>query len=304
MRILFIALMVVMSAGAAQAQTFGDVTIELGAYWSSPDGGEKPVGVWFGTGPVVIGKQATAFFSSGEACEAFAVSADGSTTDDPTAAWKIDVTPIRVARDAVTFRLRWRMASYSSQGGRLTFSESAPPPAQDMELTLRPGESWTVHRVRPRSISRYACMTESSIRVSVDHYPSEERERRLVVADLWLVERLANGSEAQHGQPLSVRGLPNRPLQYFFDTVTDGNAAIEVYGTLTARPGSGAIAVTVETRSRWGGSSKAQPPRFVKSTLDVKPSETVEIRLPTFADDAGAFARRAFSIRIRARQLR
>jgi hypothetical protein len=36
----------------------------------------------------------------------------------------------------------------------------------------------------------------------------------------------------------------------------------------------------------------------------MKPSETVEIRLPPLGDDAGPFAKRALSIRIRARQLR
>ena len=33
-------------------------------------------------------------------------------------------------------------------------------------------------------------------------------------ADLWLVERLPNGSEAQRSQVLSVRGLPNRPFRW------------------------------------------------------------------------------------------
>jgi len=46
------------------------------------------------------------------------------------------------------------------------------------------------------------------------------------------------------------------------------------------------------------------PQRSVKSDIQVKPAETVEIRLPMLGDGAGPFAKRAFSIRIRARQLR
>jgi hypothetical protein len=42
----------------------------------------------------------------------------------------------------------------------------------------------------------------------------------------------------------------------------------------------------------------------VESVTQVKPSETVEIRLPKLADSTGPFANREFSIRIRARQLR
>jgi hypothetical protein len=42
----------------------------------------------------------------------------------------------------------------------------------------------------------------------------------------------------------------------------------------------------------------------VESVIHVKPEETVEIRLPKLVDSAGPFAKREFSIRIRAHQLR
>ena len=61
------------------------------------------------------------------------------------------------------------------------------------------------------------------------------------------------------------------------------------------------MAVAVETRSRWDASGLW---RSVESVIQLKPSETVEIRLPKLADSAGPFANREFSIRIRARQLR
>ena len=291
-----------LAAGLAHAQTPNDLQVRLGAYTSNTDGGEKPVGVWFSTGPVVIGKRVTSTFSVGESCEAFSVSSDGSLREHATAAWRIDVTPTRVVGDAITFRVRSQMAGI--RGDRpLEFSDGFPRP-DEIDLTLRPGESWPVYTLR--SIFGYSCRGTSSIRVSVDHYPWEEDERRLVVADLWLVERLSNGSEAQRSQPLSVRGLPNRLSPFYFDSIVDANVTLDIYGTLVSRLQSGVIGISIETRSRWAPRSRSVsgPQRSVKSDIQVKPAETVEIRLPLLGDDAGPFAKRAYSIRIRARQLR
>ena len=73
----------------------------------SRDGGEKALGLWYGTGPLVIGKPRPTTFSFASACEAFAVSSDGSLIDDATVAWRVELTPLHVVKDAVTFRLRW-----------------------------------------------------------------------------------------------------------------------------------------------------------------------------------------------------
>ena len=291
------------AAGLAHAQTPNDLQVRLGAYTSNTDGGEKPVGVWFSTGPVAIGKRVTSTFSVGESCDAFSVSSDGSLRDHATAAWRIDVTPTRVVGDAVTFRLRWQMAGMLGDRMSLEFSDTFPRP-DEIELTLRPGESWLVYTVR--NIYRYSCGGTSSIRVSVDNYPWEEDERRLVVADVWLVERLSNGGEAQRSQPLSVRGLPNRPSPFYFDSIVDANVTLDIFGTLVSRLESGVIAISVDTRCRWapGARNVSGPQRSVKSNIQVKPAETVEIRLPMLGDEAGPFAKRAYSIRIRARQLR
>ena len=44
------------------------------------------------------------------------MSSDGSLREDATTAWKIELTPIRVVEDAVTFRLRWvRVAALRQQ---------------------------------------------------------------------------------------------------------------------------------------------------------------------------------------------
>jgi hypothetical protein len=303
----FCVLLIVVVADVAQAQTYKDLQLRLGAYSASTDGGERPVGVWFSTGPVVIGKTVTSTFSVGETCEAFTVSSAGSLRSNATAAWRIDVTPTRVVRDAVTFRLRLQMATAVFRDRySLEFTEHAPAGREDLELTLRPGESWPVYALH--DISRYSCDTSSSIRVSVDHYPWEEDEHRLVVADLWLVERLPNGTEAPRSQPLSVRGLPNRPFRFYFDRIVDGTVSLDIYGLLSAQLDSGAMAVAVETRCRWESPKDPRnisgPQRSVTSNVQVTPEETVEIRLPMLGEDAGPFARRALSIRIRARQLR
>ena len=300
-------------AGAAHAQTFNDLQIRLGAFTLSNDGGEKPLGVWFSTGPVAIGKPAVSTFSFGNTCEAFAVSSDGSFREDATTAWKIELTSVRVVADAVTFRLRWvRVAALRQQLNQLPMDagKALGVPIEDIQLTLRPGESWPVDAVPvppgSKTIDGRPCGSASSIRVSVDNYPWEEDDRRLVVADLWLVERLSGGAEVPRSQPLSVRGLPNRPLRFYFDSIVDGNVTLDIYGILVSRLETGALAISVETRSRWapGSPNFSGPQRSVKSEVQVKPAETVEIRLPLLGDDSGPFAKRAFSIRIRARQLR
>jgi hypothetical protein len=275
---------------------------------SSPKdhGGEKPVGVWRSTGPLVIGKPTTSTISVGDHCEGFMVSSAGEVGENATTAWNVEVTPIRVVRDAVTFRLRWvRFAAIKQQFDQvpLDSSQAFRMPNEDIELTLRPRESWPMDSVRvatgTKMVDGRTCRGSASIRVSVDAYPSEEVDRRLVVADLWLIERLSNGKETPRSQTLSVRGVPGRPVPFYFDGIVDGNVSLDIYGSLIARLESGAMAVSIETRSRWGNNG---PARSVESVTQVRPEEIVEIQLPKLG--AGPFVNRDFSIRIRARQLR
>jgi hypothetical protein len=302
------------AASAAQAQTFKDVQIRLGAYTTNNNGGEQPLGGWYSTGPVTIGSPATATFSWGTGCEDFAISSAGELRDNATVAWRIELTPISVAGDTVTFRMRWvGAAGLRQQLDRLSFDEKgARTQSVDIQLTLRPGESAPVDQVEippgAKTSDGRPCGSTSSIRVSVEPYPWEGDERRLVAADLWLVERLPDGTDAQRSQPLALRGLPNRPFSFYFDSIVDGKMTLDIYGNITPRPETGAMSVSVETRCRWSGPAEpggfAGPQRSVKSDVQVKPAETVEIRLPMLGDAAGPFAKRALSIRIRARQLR
>jgi hypothetical protein len=304
---------VVLACGVAQAQTTPDLQIRLGTAIVTPLGGEHPGGTWFSTGPVAIGKTSTATYSFGNTCEAWTVSSGGSLREDATTAWRIEVTPIRVVRHAVRFRLRWvRAAGTPQQLDQVSLdgANTARLPGEDIELNLGPGESWPVDTVRvppgATMVDGRPCGSTASIRVSVDRYPGAEQEHRLIGADLWLMERLPDGVEVQRSQPLVVRGLPGRPFNFYFDSIVDGDATLDIYGILIARRLGEEVFVSVETRSRWAPEQRniSGPQHFLNSEIRVKPSETVEIRLPLLGDDAGPFAKRALSIRIRARQLR
>jgi hypothetical protein len=304
-----IAVLIVLAAATAQGQTPSDLQIELRPYYVSENGGERAGDISFNIVRPVIDRMTPSTFSVGDTCEAFTVSSGRELRENATVAWNIEVTPTRVVGDAVTFRLRWaRFSALKQQLDQIPLdgTKTFRVPNEDLELTLRPGQSFPVDTIKTSSDAKTwdgrSCRgTSATIRASVDAYPSANVDRRLVAADLWLVERLANGSEAQRSQMLSVRGLPNRPFPFYFDSVPEGKASLDIYGRLTVRPGSGAMAVVVETRSRDGDRG---PFRSTTSPTEMKPDETVEIRLPKFGDDAGAFAKREFAIKIRARQLR
>lgn len=298
-------------SGPSFAQRPEDLQIRWGPYSVSTNGGEKPSGGWY-IQRVAIGKTEISTFSTGAKCDAWAVSARNGIREDATMAWRIEMTPISVSGAAVTFRLRWiRVSGIAQQLHQLTLDAAATAraPGDDVELTLRPGESFEIDKIpmpAGTNIQGKPCPQSASIRVQVDYYPSMEEENRLVSAELWLVERLADGSEVQRSQPVNVRGLPYRPFRFYFDRVTDGDAALDIYGILSARLDSDAVAIGVETRSRWTPEARniAGPQRFLHSEIRVSPTETVEIRLPLLGDEAGVFAKRALSIRIRARRLR
>lgn len=308
------ALIIHLAAGVAHSQTYSHLQIRLGGYHLTDNGGERPNGVWFSTGPVVIGRPSASTFSVEDNCEGFTVSSvRGNVRENATTAWNIEVTPVRVVRDTVTFQLRWvRFAGLRQQFDQVPLDNSKTfrMPSEDIELTLRPGESWPLDSVRVPSGAKMldgrTCRGRASIRVSVDTYPDEDDDRRLVSADLWLVERLSNGGEVQRSQMLSVRGVPNRPFRFYFDRIVDANVPLDIFGFLTARPEADAMAVSIETRCRWREADAGfiGPDQFVESAVRVKPAEIVEIRLPKLDGSAGAFARREFSIRIRVRQLR
>jgi hypothetical protein len=288
------AIITLVVGGVAFAQTDGVerlfITVQ-GATISSPGGEELRVGG--GANPNEPGVTTRHGFSLRSDRCTWAVSRSVELNAD--LGWAVDITPVRVVNDAVTFRLSW--ARTREEG------KASTQPRSDMELTLRPGESIpldSVHRPcpsQPRTIG-------ASLRVTVVRYPDPDYDRRLIALDLWLVEKLEDGTE--RSQPLSLRGLYHRPILFYFDSITQGAMALDIFGEVTAASGDRTSDVKIMTRSRIFDPNQppGRPfPRETTATIRIAPNEVVSVQLPQVAD-ASAFASRALSLRIRVRQLR
>ena len=283
----------------AAAQTVGDVQLSVAPFELTANGAEKDEGVSWRTGPLTIGKPGVGVFSM-FGCGDFSVTIPpNSFKEDATVGWRVEITPLKVLNHAVTFRLRWVRAL--DKGNGLT------PASQDVEVTLRPGESRPLDRVpvvqtRATTLDGRPCGTKAvTLRVSAD-FP--DMDRRLIGADVWLVERLPNGKEQSQLQ--SLRGLPHRPIPFYFDSVPDGSKRVDIFGKLVADPGQGGIEMTLET-IRGGadpGQDGYQSARWFRSTVHLKPNEIVDVALPPSDQKTGASATRVFSIRIQAKQIR
>jgi hypothetical protein len=299
---------------AARAQTGDDVQIEVNGFEVKTNGAEQPAGVAFSTGPVSKRSSGGGRFSV-RPCGAFTLEAgaEGPFAEGATSGWRVELTPIGINDGAVTFRLRWIRA--------LDTGKEMSPKHEEIELTMRPGESRSLDTVTvpPDKATGRPCpiwdnrgkqieLSRVSLRVSVEYTPHESQERRLVGVDLWLIERVPGSGE--RSQPLSIRGLPHRQIPFYFDAITEKALSLEVLGHVAASPEGDAIAVALQTRSHWGPSAfdwrdgKRTPTRYVDSRLRMKPDETVEVALPRLEGSAGPFAARTYAIRIRVRPLR
>lgn len=295
---LAVSLLLLTAGGLADAQTIEEVQISVGGFQLAANGAEKASGVWFATGPLVIGKPAVGLFSM-RGCGYFTATVPpNSFEQNATVGWRVEVTPMRLANHTVTFRLRWVRALDKRNG--------PTPTTEDVEVTLRPGESRpldsvpivqngvTTHDGRP-------CETKAaSLRVVAD-FP--DLDRRLIGVDVWLVERLSNGKEESQLQ--SVRGLPHRLIPFYFDGVSHGTKRLDIFGKLVADPEQDSMEIVLETirAEAHPGQHGYQSARWFRSTLRMKPEEIVEVALPP-DEKTGAFANRVFSIRIRTKQIR
>jgi hypothetical protein len=288
------ALFTLVFATAVRAQTDGverlAITVQ-GATISSPGGEELRVGG--SANPNEPGKVTRHGFSvRPDRCN-WAVSR--VVEPDADLGWAVEITPVRVVNDAVTFRVAW--ARTRDEGKASTERKS------DTELTLRPGESIPLDFVQ-RPCPSQPHMIGASLRVTVVRYPDPDYDRRLIALDLWLVEKLADGTE--RSQPLSLRGLYHRPISFYFDSITEGAMVLDIFGEVTVAPADRTSDVKIMTRSRIF--DPHQPPgrpfpRETTATIRIGPNEVVSVQLPQVAD-ASAFASRALSLRIRVRQLR
>jgi hypothetical protein len=242
--------------------------------------------------------------------------ASDGTTKNVYSAWAVQVTPTGQPGEAVTFRLQWK---------RTRDNGKASTVSDDTMLTLRPGQSLSVDvmlQSADASEPRGSCGIKSlSLSVAVEHNPKPDQDRRLLAVQLWLVERLPDGKE--RSQPLSLRGLYNQSIPFYFDTLTANTKTLDVFGDLQISPGERATAIKITTRSRvvdlkppprppsYPLGAQWPPPFYIGSTtatLQVVPDEVVSVPLPPVGniqtDDNAAFAARALSFRIRVRQIR
>ena len=232
-------------------------------------------------------------------------------------AWTVQVTPTGRAGEAVTFRLQWVRSR--DNGKPSTVSD-------DMELTLLPGQSLsldTMPQLAEVAGSPSSCVVKSLwLRVGVEREPEPDQDRRLVAVDLWLVERLPD--EKERSQPLSLRGLYNQPIPFYFDTLTANSKTLDVFGDLQISSRGQTTEIKITTRSRVINLKPVPPPpRYpagrrwppayyvgsTTATLQLASDEVVSVPLPPVGNvsvtaDAAAFAERALSFRIRVRQIR
>ncbi len=287
------------AASQADAQAVDEVEISVGGFELAANGAEKAAGVWRWTGPLIMGKATVGVFSM-RGCGYFTVTVPPNTFEEnATVGWRVEITPTRVVNHAVTFRLRWVRAL--DKGSKLT------PAHEDVEVTLRPGESRPLDNVPvvQTGVTTYEgrpCQTKAaSLRVVAD-FP--DYDRRLIGVDVWLVERLPNGKEDSQLQ--SLRGLPHRPIPFYFDGLPDGTKRVDIFGKLVADPQRGSMEIALEALRAQAdpGQEGYQSARWFRSTVHMKPDEIVEVALSQPTEKTGTFANRVFSIRIRAKQIR
>ena len=291
----------VWSASFAGAQTFDQLQIRAEGNVVRPDGGEQTQ-VFYSSGALEIGKPTNG--AMGYSARFCGVAAGPRLQPNTLIGWSFEFTPTRVQGNAVTFHMRWSRVD----GGKL----AAPV---DMDLTLRPGESIPIdtHALTAASTAPPTCrFTATTHRLTVDYWPPPEDETRLVATDLWLVEKAADGTE--HTQQLTLRGVPNQSLPFYFAPLLEGGVALDIYGELQAAPGQDQIALNLVVRSRIveGGRSSTNwrdgnrfTSREITPTIKVKPGEVVSVELPRLSENqTGAFASRTLSLRLRSQQLR
>jgi hypothetical protein len=236
----------------------------------------------------------------------------GAIRPGATGGWTADITPLRVEGETVTFRLKWTRYVAAGAPGRV---------GGDLEVTLGPGDSMPID-ILPTPRNPATCPPGRGnvailLSVSIDRQPDDDREHRLMATDLWLIEKMPDGSERT--QPLSVRNLPSRSTPFFFDSVTDGGAVLDFYGDLVASPGVNGATIELTTRSRLIQSGQVNVTlrqgqvngntlfvsRQVKTDLTLQNGAVASVELPRLSEnDGGAFASHTFSIRVRTRQVR
>jgi hypothetical protein len=305
--VFFVLVLLTLSSANVGAQTFENLSLNIEGRNVRMNGGERG-SAGMSSGTLVLGKRLTAVFSQPPEMCGVGVKPYGDVDANATSGWTVHATPVRVKDDAVTIRVQWVR---SRSAGKDSMS-----PGGELELTLQPGQSLPLDVVElaPTTAPYQNCgMLATLLRVGIEYWPRPQDDRRLVATDLWLIERLPDGTERSQLQ--SLRGQLNQRTPFYFDTVVDRGVSLDFFGEFTPIFDNGSLVVKFETRSRLiheGNSSLTLPvngnlymARRVESTLRLKGDQVVAIQLPRLSEnETGAFADRSYSIRIRSKQIR
>ena len=300
--------LVLSASPPAAAQTFSHLNIDIEGNVVSLSGGERG-SVRMSSDGVVIGRTTQTTISARE--NACGLHVGPSPETQAASFWTVDVTPIQVYASAVTFQLKW---------ARRTDGRSAPSAAGDVRVTLRPGESLPVDSMAVITSNKMpggVCdLKAHTLRVSVGFWPRSETDTRILNIELWLLEKLRDGTE--RSQTLALRGGINTAIPYIFEPVplptTEGT--LQLFGMFTVTPVAKTYSVQLETWSRpvvppasnSQHGSRVDSLRYlfgqraqrVSSVLTLNPGEVVDVQLPRLADALLEQLKGSqFSIRIR-----
>jgi hypothetical protein len=193
--------------------------------------------------------------------------------------------------DAVTFRLAWRR---TIEGARPSASEEQP-----IELTLHPGQTLPidVQAFAPHPM-RSCGINQAVLTVSVQG-PPRELDRQLVLTDLWLIDRAADGSERT--QRLTMRGRYGETQPFFFDDIAAGDRALDLFGEVIVVAREDGVNLQITTTRRLAASGRSNDHANATSILHLRPTDTAAVELPR---SAGPFEGHQLSLRIQSREIR
>ena len=252
------------------------------------DGGS----VWGMTPSLEIGKQTTFQIGRSASHCGGSVRFGESPDSDATTAWRIEVTPLKVAEmDTVTFRLAW---SRTIVDGRPASGEP-----QLLDLTLHAGQSVPID-VQPWAVdAKRSCGVNQAVLTVSLQPPPAEMDRQLVLTDLWLLDTV--GGAVQSQQHMTLRGRYGDAQSFFFDDITVAERALDFFGEIVViARGDGLDLQITTTRRRTAVDGKSSDHASVTSTLHLRPSDTAAIELPKSA----GFEGHELSLRIKSREIR
>jgi hypothetical protein len=298
------------AAQSNDAQTFTHLNIHGRGRVVSVDGGERE-SVAFYVKPLVLGKTVRWTLSvRAETCN-FLVRPGGTLDSESIGGWRIAITPTAVDGDLVTFQMAWSRddTHVNSKGAR----ELGTYERETWQLKLRPGEFLTVDHLPLTRMAAGspppACaqaVKAVAFSIAVDREPPRDRDLRLLVTDLWLVERLPDGKE--RSQQVALRGRYYDPQPFYFDALSDRGMRLDIYGDLVAIPKTGYIEIQLATNRRFSsddGTLQSSSVGTMRSLARVSADDVAAIELPPLGGTAnGAFKDRVYSLRVRARQIR